>query len=154
MAAARHAVYYVTTADEWLKLFDHIVAVGREMLPHLAAAFLVIWRDTILAAPEGSTAIKQLFARDAGTSLPRLLKTAYELRHEPHWCGGAQPDEVWMPPRRPPRSIDPPRGGSALDAQERILPRVRGFPNVRWIGRRRSANGCVRRMRFWHVRRW
>ena len=60
----------VTTADEWLKLFDHIVAVGREMLPHLAAAFLVIWRDTILAAPEGSTAIKQLFARDAGTSLP------------------------------------------------------------------------------------
>ena len=71
----------VTTADEWLKLFDHVVVVGREMLQYLAAAFLAIWRDAILAAPEGSTAIKQLFVRDAGTSLPRLLEKAYELRH-------------------------------------------------------------------------
>jgi WD40 repeat protein len=71
----------VTTADEWLKLFDHVVVVGREMLQYLAVAFLAIWRDAILAAPEGSTAIKQLFVRDAGTSLPRLLEKAYELRH-------------------------------------------------------------------------
>jgi hypothetical protein len=47
----------------------------------LAAAFLVVWRDTILAAPAGSPAVTQLFARDAGTSLTRLLRAAYDLRH-------------------------------------------------------------------------
>jgi len=70
----------VTTADEWLRLFDHVVVGGREMLTHLAAAYVLIWRDAILNAPEGSTAIKQLFARDAGTSLERLLEKAYLLR--------------------------------------------------------------------------
>jgi|TARA_B110000977_G_scaffold106301_1_gene138573 hypothetical protein len=55
----------VTTADEWLRLFDHVVVMGRDMLTHLAAAYVLIWRDSILNAPEGSNAIKQLFARDA-----------------------------------------------------------------------------------------
>ena len=70
----------VTTADEWLRLFDHVVVNGREMLTHLAAAYVLIWRETILNAPEGSSAIKQLFARDAGTSLERLLEKAYILK--------------------------------------------------------------------------
>ena len=59
----------VTTADEWLRLFDHVATQGRAMLTHLAAAYVLVWRDAILNAPEGSSAIKQLFARDAGTSL-------------------------------------------------------------------------------------
>ena len=70
----------VTTADEWLRLFDHVAVQGRPMLTHLAAAYVLIWRDAILNAPEGSVAVKQLFARDAGTSLERLLKKAYMLK--------------------------------------------------------------------------
>ena len=70
----------VTTADEWLRLFDHVAVQGRAMLTHLAAAYVLIWRDAILNAPEGSSAVKQLFARDAGTSLERLLEKAYLLK--------------------------------------------------------------------------
>ena len=70
----------VTTADEWLRLFDHVATQGRAMLTHLAAAYVLVWRDAILNAPEGSSAIKQLFARDAGTSLERLLEKAYLLK--------------------------------------------------------------------------
>ena len=70
----------VTTADEWLRLFDHVAVQGRAMLTHLAAAYVLIWRDAILNAPEGSSAVKQLFARDAGTSLEQLLEKAYVLK--------------------------------------------------------------------------
>ena len=132
----------VTTADEWLKLFDHIVAVGREMLPHLAAAFLVIWRDTILAAPEGSTAIKQLFARDAGTSLPRLLKTAYELRHKtPTGVVALNPTKIVdANPGVRPEASTLPAGGVLSMPKGGSYPVFEGFPKraVDWAAQERE----------------
>ena len=63
------------------------------MLTHLAAAYVLVWRDAILNAPEGSSAIKQLFARDAGTSLERLLEKAYLLKESPAAHDHARADE-------------------------------------------------------------
>ena len=70
----------VTTADEWLQLFDHILTNGSDMLLYLTSGFIITWRDTFLNAQTSSITLPQLFIRESGVNVPRLLGIAYELR--------------------------------------------------------------------------